>query len=99
MWIDTHCHLDAHEFGADSLAVGQAAGRAGVSMVVIPAVERANFATVAALAAGSTNASYALGIHPIYVPQASEDDLAALRAQVAVAMADPRFVGVREIGL
>lgn len=99
MWIDTHCHLDAHEFGADSLAVGQGAARAGVSMIVIPAVERANFATVAALAGASANASYALGIHPIYVPQAGEDDLVALRTHVAKAMADPRFVGVGEIGL
>ncbi len=99
MWIDTHCHLDAHEFGADSLVVGQRALDAGVSMVVIPAVERANFGTVAALAAGSTNACYALGIHPIYVPQASEQDLLALRAQVAGAMADPRFVAIGEIGL
>ncbi len=99
MWIDTHCHLDAHEFGADSLAVGQSAANAGVSMIVIPAVERANFGTVAALAAGSTNASYGLGIHPIYVPQASEDDLLALRQQVSSAMADPRFVAIGEIGL
>jgi TatD DNase family protein len=99
MWIDTHCHLDAHEFGADSLAVGQCAGRAGVSMIVIPAVERGNFGTVAALAAGSTNASYALGIHPIFVPQASDGDLAALRAQVETAMADRRFVAIGEIGL
>jgi TatD DNase family protein len=99
MWIDTHCHLDAHEFGAESLAVGQRALDADVSMIVIPAVERANFNTVAALAAASPNASYALGIHPIYVPQATDDDLLALRAQVADAMADPRFVAIGEIGL
>jgi TatD DNase family protein len=99
MWIDTHCHLDAHEFGAESQAVGQRALDAGVSMIVIPAVARANFGTVAALAASSQNASYALGIHPIYVPQASDDDLAALRTQVASAMADPRFVAIGEIGL
>ena len=40
MWIDTHCHLDAHEFGGESLAVAGRAGEAGVSMIVIPAVER-----------------------------------------------------------
>ena len=27
MWIDTHCHLDAHEFGAQSLEVAQRAGQ------------------------------------------------------------------------
>jgi TatD DNase family protein len=99
MWIDTHCHLDAHEFGADSLAVAARAGHAGVSMIVIPAVERFNFGTVAQLAATAPNASYALGIHPICVPKATEDDLAALRAKVEAALGDPRFVAIGEIGL
>jgi len=99
MWIDTHCHLDAHEFGAQSLEVAARAGAAGVSMIVIPAVERANFARVAQLAAQSPNASYALGIHPIYVPQADDDDLLALRAAVEAALDDPRFVAIGEIGL
>ncbi|HAT31289.1 MAG TPA: DNAase [Janthinobacterium sp.] len=99
MWIDTHCHLDAHEFGDESLAVAVRAAAQGVSMIVIPAVERANFSVVARLAASVPNASYALGIHPIYVPQAGEDDLLALRAAVADAMADQRFVAIGEIGL
>ena len=103
MWIDTHCHLDAHEFGAQSLEVAQRAGQQGVSMIVIPAVARANFDEVAALAAQahaqSKNASYALGIHPIYVPQAEDEDLDALRAAVEKALADPLFVAIGEIGL
>ena len=99
MWIDTHCHLDAHEFGAESLAVAQRAQAAGVSMIVIPAVSPANFGVVAQLAAAAPNASYALGIHPICVPQAQEDDLALLRAAIEAALADPCFVAVGEIGL
>lgn len=99
MWIDTHCHLDAHEFGDEALAVAQRAGGQGVSMIVIPAVERGNFETVAALAHAAPNASYALGIHPIYVPQARDEDLLVLRAAVEAAMDDPRFVAIGEIGL
>ncbi|MET3131441.1 TatD DNase family protein [Oxalobacteraceae bacterium GrIS 1.11] len=99
MWIDTHCHLDAHEFGAESAQVAAHAGAQGVAMIVIPAVERANFPVVAQLAASLPNACYALGIHPIYVPQASADDLLALRAAVAAAMDDGRFVAIGEIGL
>ena len=68
-------------------------------MIVIPAVERGNFDVVRALAHAAPNASYALGIHPIYVPQATEDDLALLRRQVEEAMGDPRFVAIGEIGL
>ena len=99
MWIDTHCHLDAHEFGAQAREVAARAGQAGVSMIVIPAVERGNFGAVADLAHAAPNACYALGIHPICVPQASDDDLAALRAQAEAAMGDPRFVAIGEIGL
>jgi TatD DNase family protein len=99
MWIDTHCHLDAHEFGGESLAVAQRAAQAGVSMIVIPAVDRYNFGPVAQLAATAPNASYALGIHPMCVPKATEDDLAALRVLVEAAMDDPRFVAIGEIGL
>jgi TatD DNase family protein len=99
MWIDTHCHLDAHEFGGASLAVAREAFDAGVSMIVIPAVEAGNFDVVAQLAAAAPNASYALGIHPIYVPQAREEDLVLLRAKVEAALGDPRFVAIGEIGL
>ncbi|WP_373986693.1 TatD family hydrolase [Duganella sp. BuS-21] len=99
MWIDTHCHLDAHEFGNESVAQAALAKAQGVGMIVIPAVETANFPIVAQLAAGVDNACYALGIHPIYVPHAAEDDLRVLHAQVAAAMADPRFVALGEIGL
>ncbi|WP_296001620.1 TatD family hydrolase [Rugamonas sp.] len=99
MWIDTHCHLDAHEFGAESAAQAAQARAQGVGMIVIPAVATANFAIVAALAAGVDNACYALGIHPIYVPQAGEDDLRVLRERVAAAMADSRMVAIGEIGL
>jgi TatD DNase family protein len=99
MWIDTHCHLDAHEFGDESAAQALQAKAQGVGMIVIPAVATANFPLVARLAASVDNACYALGIHPIYVPHAAEDDLRVLREQVADALADPRFVAIGEIGL
>jgi TatD DNase family protein len=98
MWIDTHCHLDAAEF-ADADAVAQRAAQDGVAQIVIPAVERANFAAVAALAKRQPNCCYALGIHPMLVPQAGEDDLVALRAAIQAALPDPRLVAIGEIGL
>jgi TatD DNase family protein len=99
MWIDTHCHLDAGEFGAESLAQAALAAAQGVGMIVLPAVEVANFDTVAQLAASMDNGCYALGIHPIFVPNATEDDLRVLRERVARAMDDPLFVAIGEIGL
>ncbi len=99
MLIDTHCHLDAAEFDADREAVVARAGRAGVSGIVIPSVARAYFEPVAQLAARVPGGAYALGIHPLYVPQADDGDLQALEQAVAQAMGDPRFVGIGEIGL
>ncbi len=99
MLIDTHCHLDAAEFDADREAVAVRAAEAGVSGIVIPAVMRAHFDQVAQLAASLPGGAYTLGIHPLYVPQAEDADLQALERSVEQAMADPRFVGIGEIGL
>ncbi|HYF59786.1 MAG TPA: TatD family hydrolase [Burkholderiaceae bacterium] len=99
MLIDTHCHLDAAEFDADRDAVVGAAIAAGVARIVVPAVEIGNFGAVRSLAARHEGVRYALGIHPLFVDRASDDDLARLRAEVEASLDDPRFVGVGEIGL
>ncbi len=99
MLIDTHCHLDAAEFDADRADVAAQARAAGVGCIVIPAVARANFTTVRALAQATPGAVYALGIHPMYVAHADDADLDALRHAVRDAMADPAFVAIGEIGL
>ena len=99
MWIDTHCHLDAHEFAGEEAEVAARAQQQGVSWIVIPAIECANFAAVAALAHRLPNCTYALGIHPMYVPRAQDDDLLVLRAAIEAALPDPRFVAIGEIGL
>jgi TatD DNase family protein len=99
MWIDTHCHLDAHEFGVESLEVASRAQAGGVSMIVIPAVDRGNFDVVRTLARAAPNAAYTLGIHPMYVPHAQNEDLDLLRERAQAALSDPRFVGIGEIGL
>jgi TatD DNase family protein len=97
-FVDTHCHLDAWEFGQEAHSVVQRAREASVAHCVIPAVHRQNFETVRALAHATAN-SYCLGIHPLYVPDASEDDLVFLDSQLAVFKDDPRLVAVGEIGL
>jgi TatD DNase family protein len=98
MWIDTHCHLDAAEFDADRDAVRQAARQAGVARCVIPAVHAPHWAKVAKLAERHGDA-YALGIHPLYVPQAQQADLLALDLALTERRDDPHLVAVGEIGL
>ena len=97
-WIDTHCHLDAAEFDADRGAVAERARAAGVAPLVLPAVEVANFEAVRALAHAHDGA-YALGIHPLAVDRAEEDDLERLRDALAARRGDARLVAVGEIGL
>ncbi|MDD2845510.1 MAG: TatD family hydrolase [Rhodoferax sp.] len=97
-FIDTHCHLDAPEFGASGAAVRAEAARRQVVMCVLPAVELANFETVRALAHAGGD-SYALGIHPLYVKAAQDDDLDRLDAALQLYRDDPRLVAVGEIGL
>ena len=98
MWIDTHCHLDAPEFDADRQAVRHAARAAGVGLCVLPAVQRSDWPGVQALA-GLHGDAYALGIHPLYVPQALDEDLQALDDALTACRSDPRLVAVGEIGL
>mgnify|MGYP000860189029 FL=1 len=98
MWIDTHCHLDAPEFAPDVQAVRARAAAQCVAHCVIPAVALAHFDAVRALA-HQYGDSYALGIHPLYVAQADEADLAVLDAALTQHRADPHLVAVGEIGL
>jgi TatD DNase family protein len=93
--IDSHCHLDAAEFDADREAVAARARAAGVTMIVVPAVERANFGAVASICREYPGCRPAYGIHPMYVERAQEEDLEALRATLKREPA----VAVGEIGL
>ena len=97
-WIDSHCHLDALEFAPDRDAVRQAARDLGVHTCVIPAVEVANFEAVRLLAHQHQDV-YALGIHPLYTPQARDADLHTLDQALHTHRQDPRLVAVGEIGL
>ena len=97
-WIDTHCHLDAAEFDADRDAVRQNAKSLGVETCVIPAVMASHFDEVRLLAHRHADA-YALGIHPLYTPQAEDKDLATLDTHLHAHRDDPRLVALGEIGL
>jgi TatD DNase family protein len=98
MWTDTHCHLDAAEFDTDRAAVIDRARAAGVAQIVLPAVGRANFETVRSLA-HAHGLAYALGIHPLCVERAADDDLVHLRDALAEHRGDARLVAIGEIGL
>jgi TatD DNase family protein len=95
MYIDTHCHLDAAEFGGSQAELIQAANTNGVEHFFVPAVERGNFETVRQLCARYPGCSPAFGIHPMYVAHAMPADLDVLREYLAL----PETVAAGEIGL
>lgn len=95
MFIDTHCHLDAPEFGDRQRELVQAAHRAGVERLILPSVTRNTFDAVRALCAQFPPCIPAYGIHPMYVNGAQPDDLDALRNYLG----DPGVAAVGEIGL
>lgn len=95
MLIDTHCHLDAAEFDGDRDQVHAEKVDAGVTGLVVPAVERSNFAAVASVCRAYPGCAPAYGIHPLYVARAREEDLAVLDAWLA----EQSCVAVGEIGL
>ncbi len=95
MFIDTHCHLDAPEFGNRQRELVHAAHQAGVERLILPSVTRNTFDAVRALCEQFPACLAAYGIHPMYVDAAQPEDLGALRA--CLAHSDAAAVG--EIGL
>nr|WP_315428891.1 TatD family hydrolase [uncultured Albidiferax sp.] len=101
MWIDTHCHLDAPEFGQNhalALYLRAQAAIENVALCVLQGVMASNFDTVRLLA-HRTQDAYALGIHPLFVPRAQDGDLDLLDQALTQHRDDPRLVAVGEIGL
>ena len=98
LWIDTHCHLDASEFDGLADKIRASAAAKNIAKCVYPAVHPFNFQAVRELAHAHGD-GYALGIHPLYVKDAPEADLALLDTELALRFADPRLVAVGEIGL
>lgn len=98
IFVDTHCHLDAQEFGPLAHTVRAQAAINNVAHCVLPAVEVGNFEAVRRLA-HSGGDSYCLGIHPLYVGRAQESDLDQLDSALTLQRDDTRLVAVGEIGL
>ncbi|MDR0528641.1 MAG: TatD family hydrolase [Zoogloeaceae bacterium] len=95
MWVDTHCHLSSPEFDTDRDELWKSAREAGVSALVLPAVDIDDCAAAAACAARYPGVLPAYGLHPFYAAQMDEDDLARL----AFLLERDRPCALGEIGL
>lgn len=95
MLIDTHCHLDAAEFGDTQADLVQTAQAVGVARIVIPSVARNNFDAVRTLCERFPNCSPAYGIHPMYTVDSMPSHLDAMRKYIQ----QHRPIAVGEIGM
>lgn len=93
--VDSHCHLDFEAFDEDREAVVARARAAGVSAMVVPALDLGNLAAVLALAERYDEVFAAVGVHPNSAAEWDDSWLDALRA----ATTHPKVVAIGEIGL
>lgn len=93
--FDTHCHLDVAAFDADREQVLEHCRMAGVQHILVPAIERNTWSTLASLCAGSDMLYLALGLHPVFMHCHRPEDITAL--MTAVERYQPVAIG--EIGL
>lgn len=95
-FVDTHAHLGDGHFAADRAEVLERAARRGVERIVEIADSPAEWAGAVALSrARPGQVRCALGLHPYYALDFSEEILASLAAKIRL----PEVVAVGEIGL
>ena len=93
--IDSHCHLDVAEFETDLPETLDRARATGVSGFIVPAIGAARWAHLAELAARFPDFHPGYGLHPMFLAEHTDADLAALPDWIK----RPECVAVGECGL
>ncbi|MCO7225376.1 TatD family hydrolase [Pleionea sp. CnH1-48] len=93
--FDTHCHLDFPEFNSDRKKLLSVAEEHGLYGMVVPGVKRNGWRFIRQLSALHTNVHSALGLHPMFIDEHTEQDLHDLELALSVGP----LAAVGEIGL
>jgi TatD DNase family protein len=80
--FDSHCHLDAVEFGADREDVLARARAAGVEGQLVPAIDAAGWPTLRALCRANPDLHPAYGLHPLCLAAHRPSHLGELAAWI-----------------
>jgi TatD DNase family protein len=78
MLIDSHCHLDVSEFDDDRSDVLARSRAAGITGILVPAIDRASWTAIAGLARAEAGIYPAYGLHPMFLDRHQDADLGAL---------------------
>lgn len=93
--IDTHAHLDGEEFAEDRAEVIARAKKAGVSKVLVPAIDYSSSVAVMQLCAQYPHFAYPMiGLHPEEVKENWREELEKIREYVF-----QDIIGIGEVGL
>lgn len=97
--FDSHCHLDDDAYDADRVEVIERARSAGVRGIFIPGYTPSEWQTLPSLCAQDPLLCFGLGIHPWYVKDLSERELAAALDALPVQLSESGACAVGECGL
>ena len=94
--IDTHAHLDGEEFAEDRAEVMIRAKEAGVSKVLIPAIDYPSSVAVMQLCAQYPDFAFPMiGLHPEEVKENWREELQKIKSLIP----DSSIIGIGEVGL
>jgi TatD DNase family protein len=93
--IDSHCHIDVAEFDADRSEVLARCRAAGITRLVVPAIEAAGWDRLLSLCQQEQGLFPALGLHPVFIDRHRDEHIVQLEARLATT----EVVAVGEIGL
>jgi TatD DNase family protein len=95
--IDSHCHLDFPCFAEDLFAILSQCQASNICKIVIPGTRAASWPQLISLCQSSPLMEFALGLHPYFLNEYNEDDLALL--DKLLTRHRQSVVAVGEIGL
>lgn len=97
IFYDTHCHFDFPPFSGNERESIARAAEAGVTKIIVPAVEAQYFQRVSELAENYSALYAALGLHPIVIDKHDFSDLDLLEQYLQHKAA--KLIAIGEMGL
>lgn len=97
MIIDTHAHIYAEEFDEDRNEMLQRAYSSGVGAILLPNIDVASIDPLEKLAAQDSRCIPMMGLHPTYVKENWQQELATIESHLFAA--PERYCAVGEIGI
>jgi TatD DNase family protein len=94
-FVDTHCHLNFDSFDDDRSEVIERAAAAGVTRIIVPAIDLETCTAVSLLAGQHAGVYAAVGVHPNSTADWSDEHLSRIEAFAANA----KVCAIGEIGL